>query len=260
MHRTFYVSVNGHKSKTFHILAGVPQGSVLSPTLYNVFTSDLKITHSEKAFFADDSCLYLSARSPKKIVKKLNAAGKQLTDFATKWKIKLNESKTNSAFFTRRTAQKWLPSEGITVRDSKIVWSNSIKYLGSTLDKTLTFKTNTDLISDKAHMYLGMLYPIINRKSKLSSSNKLLIFRAIIQSILLNACPVWGNCAYHHIEKLQIIQNKCLKIILNLPRYHSTYDLHHRANIPKLSQQISKINLNFRAKLARSENPLINNL
>lgn len=260
MGRTFFVSVNDHKSKTFRILAGVPQGSVLSPTLYNVFTSDLKITHSEKAFFADDTCLYLSARSPKKIVKKLNAAGKQLTDFATRWKIKLNESKTNSAYFTRRTATKWLPSEGITIRSSEVEWSNSIKYLGVTLDKTLTFKSNTDLISDKAHKYLGMLYPILNRKSRLSKSNKLLIFRAIIQNILLSACPVWGKCGNHHIEKLQIIQNKCLKIILNLPRCHSTHDLHLRAAIPQISKQISKINLKFKAKLPRSENPLIRNL
>lgn len=104
--RSFYVSINGHESKIFHVLAGVPQGSVLSPTLYNVFTSDVKVTDSEKAFFADDSCLHASAESQQKIVKKLNAASKQITDYAKKWKIKLNDSKTSTTIFTRRTAQK----------------------------------------------------------------------------------------------------------------------------------------------------------
>ena len=260
MKRSYYVSINGHKSNSFRILAGVPQGSVLSPTLYNIFTSDLKITHSEKAFFADDSCLYVAAKSPRKIVKKLNAAGKQLTEYAEKWKIKLNESKTNAAFFTRKTSTKWLPSEGITIRDTEIHWTNSVKYLGLTLDKTMTFKSNTDLISDKALKFLGMLYPLLNRKSRLNTTNKLLIYRAIIQSILLGACPVWGNCAKSHIEKLQVIQNKCLKIILNLPRTFNTNELHKCAAVPQISQQISKINLKLRSKLLRSDNLLIRNL
>lgn len=197
--RSFYVSINGQKSNSFRIMAGVPRGSVLSPTLYNIYTSDLKITHSEKAFLADDSCLYVSAKSPQKIVKKLNAAGKQLTEYAEKWKIKLNESKTKAAFFTGRTSTKWLPSEGITIRDTEIHWTNSIKYLGLTIDKTMTFNSNTDLSSNKAVKFLGMLYPLLNRKSRLNTANKLIIFKSIIQSILLNACPVWGNCAKSHI-------------------------------------------------------------
>lgn len=155
--RSFYVSIKNHESNVFQILAGVPQGSVLSPTLYNVFTSDLNITKSEKAFFADDTCLYKSARSPAKIVKSLNAASKQLTDYSSKWKVKLNDAKTNATFFTRRTAQKWLPSEGIAIRNSESVWKNSTKYLGVTLDKTLTFQSHVGIMQGKALKFLGDL-------------------------------------------------------------------------------------------------------
>lgn len=258
--RSFYVSINNHKSNIFHILAGVPQGSVLSPTLYNIFTSDLNVTSSQKAYFADDTCLYVSAKSPGKIVKKLNAASKQLTDYSSKWKIKLNDTKTNATFFTRRTAQKWLPTEGVTIRNSEIVWTNSTKYLGVTLDKTLTFKSHVDLTHDKALKFLGALYPLLNRKSRLNTTNKIRIYRAIIQSIMLNACPVWGSCAKHHIDKLQIIQNKCLKLILNLPPRHETNDLHRLTSVPTISQQISKINLNFRTKMLHSDNPIIRSI
>ena len=125
--RSFYVTINNQKSKIYNILAGVPQGSVLSPTLYNFFTSDLRITESEKAFFADDTCLYVSGKSPQKIVKKLNRASEQLSDFATKWKIKLNENKTNAAFFTRRTSPRWLPTDGVTIRNSTLYKSPKIR-------------------------------------------------------------------------------------------------------------------------------------
>lgn len=258
--RSFYVSINDHKSNVFQILAGVPQGSVLSPTLYNIFTSDLKITKSEKAFFADDTCLYKSAKSPGRIIKNLNAASKQLTDYSTKWKIKLNDNKTNATFFTRKTAQEWLPLTGINVRNTEIAWKNSVKYLGVTLDKTLTFKNHLDNIQDKALKFLGTLYPLLNRRSRLNTSNKIRVYRAIIQSILLGASPVWGNCAKTHVQKLQIIQNKCLKIILCLPHYHETGDIHRLAAIPTITDQISKINLKFRNKLLQSDNPTIRNL
>lgn len=258
--RSFYVSINSHKSNIFQILAGVPQGSVLSPTLYNIFTSDLNITKSEKAFFADDTCLYESAKSPNKIIRNLNAASKQLTDYSTKWKIKLNDTKTNATFFTRRTAQKWLPSEGIKVRDCHIAWKNSTKYLGVILDKTLTFRPHVDALQEKALKFFGSLYPLLNRKSRLNTANKVRIFRAIIQSILLSACPVWGNCANYHIQKVQTIQNKCLKTIFGLPPYYNTNDLHRLASVPTIIQQISKINLNFRNKMLNSVNPIIRSL
>lgn len=233
---------------------------VLSPTLYNIFTSDLIVSHSEKAFFADDSCIYVSAKSPGKIIKKLNAAGKQISDYSTKWKIKLNDSKTNAAFFTRRRAQKWLPSEGVTIRNSNIPWQNSVKYLGITIDKSVTFKSHIDEISEKALKFFAILYPLLNRKSYLNSANKIRIFRAMIQSILLSACPVWGNCANYHLERLQIIQNKCLKIILNLPPRYATAATHKLAGVPSIKDQIIKINMKFKDKLLTSDNPLIKNL
>ncbi len=124
----------------------------------------------------------------------------------------------------------------------------------------MTFNTNTELSSNKALKFLGMLYPLLNRKSRLNTANKLIIFKSIIQSVLLNVCPVWGNCAKSHIERLQIIQNKCLKIILNLPRTFNTNNLHELAAVPQISRQISNINMKFRTNLLKSKNPLILNL
>lgn len=51
--RSFHVQVSGAKSKTYNIIARVPQGSVLSPTLFNIFTSDLVISKCMKGMFAD---------------------------------------------------------------------------------------------------------------------------------------------------------------------------------------------------------------
>lgn len=258
--RSFQVSLNGTTSKSYNIVAGVPQGSVLSPTLYNIYTSDLTISRCEKGMFADDTTIQFSAKNPGKILNNLNSASKELSDYCSTWKIKLNDSKTKAAFFTRRKASRWYPSDEITVLTSKISWDNSIKTLGLTLDKTLTFNKHIDLSVEKALKLIAVLYPLLNWKSKLNTSNKLSVYKAIIRSTLLYACPVWNGCAETHIKKLQMIQNKCFKIICNLPRSYPTHSLHRLVNLPTIKEQISKTTLNFNKKLPLSKNKLIRSL
>lgn len=54
--RTFNTQINGQLSTTKNIRAGVPQGSVLGPVLYNLYTADLRKTdNTHKAIFADDT-------------------------------------------------------------------------------------------------------------------------------------------------------------------------------------------------------------
>lgn len=258
--RSFHVSIDGTASKSHNIIAGVPQGSVLSPILYNIFMSDLAISFCEKCMFADDTSVQKSAKSPTKIVKSLSSASKQLSDFCKKWKIKLNGGKTQASYFTRRRAAKWFPSDEVSVLDCNIPWSHNLKTLGVTLDKSMTFREHIDLTVEKSLKHLAVLYPLLNRKSKLNIPNKMLIYKAIIRSTLLYACPVWGDCAASHINKLQLIQNKSLKLIYSLPSRHSTYDLHKIANLPTIKAQIDKISLRFRSKLPLSVNQLIRQL
>lgn len=70
--RMFSVSVNGTLSTPKHILAGVPQGSVLSPTLYNLFIADMPIPlNCELALYADDTALISTHRLHRIVTAKL---------------------------------------------------------------------------------------------------------------------------------------------------------------------------------------------
>ncbi len=207
--------------------------------------------------FADDTTLQYSAKSPNKILKNLNSGSKELSDYCLKWKIRLNDAKTKAAFFTKRKALRWYPSDEVTVLSSRISWNDDIKTLGLTLDKALTFNKHIDLTIEKALKCLGALYPLLNRNSKLNVPNKLTVYNAIIRNTLLYACPVWCGCAETHLKKLQIIQNKCLKIIYNLPRNYPTLGLHRTINYPTIKEQILKTTQSFNRKLSYSENQLI---
>ena len=77
---------------------------------------------------------------------------------------------------------------------------------------------------------------------------------------MLYASPVWSGAAYCHIRRLQVLQNKCLKIILNLPYFFSTNRLHAISNIFSIKQSITEQNIKFLANCMLSENTFISNL
>ncbi|GFW58701.1 RNA-directed DNA polymerase from mobile element jockey [Trichonephila clavipes] len=130
-----------------------------------------------------------------------------LEDWFSKWKIALNVAKTEAVF----TRKKRLIYPDIFLHNEKIPWSQNTKYLGVTLDNKLTFKQRIrENFIKKAHT----LSHLISRRSKLSRSNKLLIYSSLLRPIITYASPVWSFAAKTHIQKLEVLQNKTLRQIL----------------------------------------------
>jgi hypothetical protein len=72
--------------------AGVPQGSVLSPTLFNMYINDARQTHGvHLALFADDTCLYATDRKEGFVVRKLQRGLSLMETWCERWNIKINE-------------------------------------------------------------------------------------------------------------------------------------------------------------------------
>jgi Reverse transcriptase (RNA-dependent DNA polymerase) len=259
--RYFYVQIYDEKSTEFQIPAGLPQGSSLSPILYNIYTCDLKVPQNTTlAQFADDTNIITCNTHPRPIINTLEKSFQKISKYYFKWKIKINESKSKSIFFTKRRTTRFLPHRQLQLNNHKISWSDSIKYLGIELDKKLIFSKHVQNTKLKTLKYIKILYPFINRKSKLNYNNKLLIFKNIFHPILLYASPVWGNCANIHLRTLQTTQNKILKLILNKPFYYKTSKLHSKTNIQLIKDIISKRTNTFISKCNQSNNPLISNI
>ena len=74
------------------------------------------------------------------------------------------------------------------------------------------------------------------------------------------AAPVWIKCANTHIHKIQILQNKVLKLILNKPKHFSTTRVHVIEKIELVPQKLQKITNNSNLRCCSSEFEHINEL
>jgi hypothetical protein len=259
--RSFHVCVNKSISSSHPIPYGVPQGAILSPSLYNFFTADSPLgDECETATFADDTAIYMSDGNPNVVCTALQRHLDTLSSYFKQWKIKINPSKTQAIYFTRCWAPRKLPSTNIKIDGHPITWASEVKYLGVTLDKTLTFASHTAKSVEKSEKAFRILYSFLNRKSKLNVHNKLLLYKTCIRSILCYGVETWYHCAYTHKKRLQIIQNKCLKIIMNRHWRFSTSTLHEETNIPLLEEFSERVYSKFIAKCRFSGNPLIANI
>ena len=262
--RSFNVSINNERSTNLPILVGVPQGAVLSPFLYNLFTSDIKnqfINDVHFAQYADDTAIYSTSADINVIMNNLQKTIDKLTLYFTKWGIKINPSKTQAIFFTRKRASRNLPNINSLQMDGvSVKWLDTVKYLGMILDKRVTYKNHINYSIEKCNNITKLLYSLIHRKSKLNISNKRLIYLLIIRSVLLYASPVWFESAKTHIKKIQVTQNKYLKMIYAKPKLFSTRRLHLISDIPLVMDLITKIRNNFKNNLPLISNELINNL
>lgn len=243
--RSFHVDIKGFKSQCYSFFAGLPQGAVMSPTLYNIYTHDIpKNENTTIALFADDTAFYTSHSEVKQIIKPLQEHAQQIHTYMNRWKININHAKTQAIFVTkRRTLQ--IPKRRLEIFNTKIKWTDEVKYLGLILDKKLTLKPHIDYVIKRANTAIHTLYSMINRKSKLHTNNKLLIYKLAIRPIFTYACPAFGNIAKTHIKRLQVQQNKALKLIFNTSRYERTAIIHERAKVPMVDEYIFKLTENF---------------
>jgi hypothetical protein len=109
---------------------------------------------------------------------------------------------------------------------------------------------------------LGILDPLLNRRSGLSVRNGVLLYKQLIRPIMdyTCPCPIWRSAARSHVRKLQELQSKCLRIATDAPWYVSNRQIHEDFGIPFFAVHIRSLSASFVSNLADAGNPLFGNL
>ena len=146
--RRFHVHIGGEKSRCRILLNSVPQGSVIAPLLFNLCTHGIPPTTSKKYIYADDIALNTCHRDFPEIERVLSRDMGILSTYLTDWRLKLNTTKTVSSVFhlaNRRADYKL----NIEISGERLPFERASKYLGVTLNRTLSYKQHQTDVSSK---------------------------------------------------------------------------------------------------------------
>ena len=90
---------DGQKCRSFRLKNSVAQGSVLAPTLHNIYTADFPKASGNCFVYADDVAITNSASSIAKVEENLSTDMKTMCHYLNDWHFKLSQSKTVSSLF-----------------------------------------------------------------------------------------------------------------------------------------------------------------
>lgn len=210
--------------------------------------------------YADDTALLCEGKVTKAIVKKMEKSMTVTAKYMSRWKIKMNEEKTQVILFPYSRSPRLTPNRPLEFENNQIQFSKKVTYLGVIFDEKLLFHKHLEAIREKTAKCMKSLYPLLNRKSKLSHYNKNMVYKSIIRPTMLFSAPAWCKAAKTNITPLQRLQNKSLKIINQLPWRYSTSDLHEETGYTLIKDIINLHSTRFFGKYYSSTYPLIQSL
>lgn len=251
--RSFYVKVNEEITDIRYIKAGVPQGSVLGPILYTIFTSDIPETENVlMATYADDTAILASSQSPIDATNLIQIELNEIQTWLDRWKLKVNTNKSVHVLFSLR--RKECPS--LYLNGNIIPKHDTVKYLGIHLDKRLTWKCHIQAKKTQLKIKTNKLYWLLGPKSPLNLINKILIYKAILKPVWTYAVQLWGTASNSNIEILQRYQSKTLRLITSAPWFVTNKAIHTDLEIPFVKDEIKKITTKYLQRISYHDNPL----
>ena len=221
-HRTQSVLVNGQVSTAVPICFGVPQGSVLGPVLFVLYTSPLaKVIEKHSVLhhsYADDSQLQKSA-SPLEIPQLVQSMQDCIADvrsWMTLNKLKLNNDKTEVMLLSSpQMSHKISCPSTMTVGDATVPFSSSVVNLGVTLDHHLEMKVQVRNIVRATNYELRRIGSI--RRFLTTQATATLVSAFVLSRLDYCNSILYGSHDYI-LESLQRVQNNAARLVLRVPR------------------------------------------
>jgi ribonuclease HI len=193
VNRRMRVSYDGVESRERTMAEGLPQGAVLSPTLFIVFVDDLLGRISEEAMvsaYADDLAIAVTNTSKEIAQEEMQVEVSLVEEWSREWILKLNPDKCEVCLFSTDTSEaSWKPTlalGGTTIKENK-----SPTFLGVTYDPQLSFSRHASKVSKKMVERSRLLYAVGGASWGWARRDMRQIYTATQRSIAEYASPAW---------------------------------------------------------------------
>ena len=204
--RSQHVCVEGERSDNVPVTSGVPQGSVLGPTLFIYFINDMPdIVNCLVKVFADDTKAYAGVGSQDK-ARELQINLDNLVSWTKDWQINFNKEKCKVVHLGKNNCKFAYKIDGSPLQVETVE-----KDLGVHVDDRLTFNTHITETVKKANKLVGMISHYISHKS---SDVMIPLYKTLIRPILEYGNVVWSPKLRKHIDLIEGVQRRFTKRII----------------------------------------------
>lgn len=271
--RTFIVKINNQTSQTTNMMAGVAQGSVIGPILYNLYTADAPIDENNKCQilqYADDTLIYdTSSISPQLAGKHIETYAKTITNYYAEWGIAVNDEKTQIMTILphissrTKTASKQSKNLKIKINNTIIKPTNNIRYLGVLINYRLNYGRHIEKTLTAARNSYHSIRPLLRRKEGLSTETKTLLYKTLIRPIITYAYPVWMTAASSHLNKIVNFERRILRQCVGGhwdvfgEKYKTNKSLYEESGVNFILEHLWEIGEKTRGKLIDHSNPIV---
>jgi hypothetical protein len=217
--RSHSVRLGSNTSRYFSILFGVPQGSILGPLLFILYTSNIvHIAFKHGIFihlYADDTQLYikLSTNDFDNAMFRLINCFTEIQSWCASMRLKLNASKTELIFFYRHLLPNSLDTVLNLGPDCSIKPADVVRDLGVLLDNSLSMKNQISSITKSCFFHLRRI-----RQVKKSLNEKCL--RTLVQALVISRIDYCNSVLYglpaSTLQPLTTVLHCAAKLIKNL--------------------------------------------
>ena len=203
--RTQKVKVGEETSNISKVISGIPQGSILGPTLFTIFINDLPNgIESLCKIFADDTKIYNSSTNHSKVQEDLD----KVFEWSQTWQLPFNTSKCKCLHYGKKN-----PHHQYFLNNIPIQNCTEEKDLGVTFDNTLKFKIHMNNIITKANQMLGLIRRYFKN---LDSKSLINIYKSQVRTNLEYGQSVWSPYQVGDRKALENVQRRLTKLLPNL--------------------------------------------
>ena len=253
--RKAFVRFQGKASETKSFLRGIPQGSSLSPTLFNYAANSLLETELPVGVhvhsYADDFVVYTSHMHEHTAKERLQTAMNILARKMTTLGLKLSTQKTEAMWF-HKNAPEWK----LKIDNQPINWSKSVKYLGVMLDKRLSMAPHADYIKQRAQKRLNCL-KVLSRLSGVNGKILKLTYTGAVRPIMEYGSSLVCMMSKSKQQHIQLVEHTALRLILRVPRWTYIESMYYECGLLPFRQrtEVSVVKLMIKA-IADERHPL----
>ena len=249
--RSFQVRVGSTLSDTFRLSQGVPQGSILSTTLFNIKINSIMNCLDPKtdgSLYVDDFCMCYRSKSMRTIERHLQQCINRIEDWALHNGFKFSKSKTQCVHFCQ--LRKVHDDPELYLYGSLIPVVEDFKFLGIIFDRKLSFIPHIKYLKAKCLKALNLLKVLSHTNWGADRTVLLQLYRSLIRSKLDYGSIVYGSARKSYLMMLDTVHHQGLRLALGAFRTSPVESLYVEAEEPSLYLRREKLALQYALRLA----------